>query len=454
MPPLPRPVLRCLLALPVLCVLALAWRQHRFVDLHAVNVFFWDQWDFYLPLFNNENAWAVFTRQHGPHRQGLGGLVTAQLAHLGGWNARWDAFAVSFTLFAATLLAIRLGVRCGWRAALVAIPAALLFLNLRQYEIFVGAANLSHGALPVLLLLGVCLAWFIPRPWPRALLLGSLVFLLVFTGFGLFAGLVVPALLALEAAQSLRSAERPRLYAALAGLALVALGWTLFAQNYVFAPAVDDFRFPHPRPWEYAGFSGLMLAFTTGIPGRGAPAIALGVLLLVVSLAVALWHGLRLLRDGVAPQPARAALFTLIAFGLLFAFNTAVGRISLGYAGATASRYVTLLIPLCFALLLSLRYLPRPAFAPAATLATLALAAGMLIPHRKDEDNIRWFHEGRSAWRDAYLETRDEPTANARADFKVYPAPGAIAERLAYLETRQLNLFLPETPPPTPPPAR
>lgn len=427
-----------------LLFLGLAWRQHHFVDAHAVNVLFWDQWDFYLPLFNDEGAWALFTRQHGPHRQGLGALITAQLARLGDWNTRWDAFAVSFTLIASALLAIRLGVQCGWRAGLVAIPAALLFLNLRQYEIFVGAANLSHGALPVLLLLGACLAWFIPHPWPRALLLGTLAFLLIFTGFGLFAGLVIPALLALEAEQSRRAADRTRLAAALAGLALIALGWTLFAQGYVFAPAIDDFRFPHPRPWEYASFSGLMLAYTVGIPGRGTPAIILGLVFLALALAVTAWHGLRLLRRGVAPQPAHAALFTLTAFGLLFALNTAVGRIGFGHAGALSSRYIPLLLPLWFALLLTLRWLPRPLLAPAATLATFALAAGMLIPHRADRQSIRWYHQGQAAWRAAYLETRDETAANERTGFKVYPAPDAIAERLAYLEARELNLFRPE----------
>jgi len=88
--------------------LALAWRQHRFVDRHAVNLMYWDQWDFYQPLFHHEGPLAVFTRQQGPHREGLGLLVTQVLAEASGWNSRWDAFGVSFCIMASAALALLL----------------------------------------------------------------------------------------------------------------------------------------------------------------------------------------------------------------------------------------------------------------------------------------------------------------------------------------------------------
>ncbi|MBC8010627.1 MAG: hypothetical protein H7067_11085, partial [Burkholderiales bacterium] len=120
----------------------LAWRQHVFVDRYSVNVMFWDQWDFYIPFFNDEGLWSIFTRQHGPHRQGAGFLVTRLLAESSGWDSRWDAFGVSFTLILGSLAGLVVALRCGCKAWLTLPVIGLLFFNLRQYEGFVGASNL------------------------------------------------------------------------------------------------------------------------------------------------------------------------------------------------------------------------------------------------------------------------------------------------------------------------
>src|SRR5271154_5332895 len=130
---------------------ALALRQLCLVDRYAVNVLFFDQWGFYYPLFHGQGWWATFDRRHGPHREGIGLVLTRILAGLSGWNSRVDAFAVSAVIIAAALLALILLGRCGSRAgsgAALAIP--ILFFNVHQFEAFVGASNLSHGAMPVL----------------------------------------------------------------------------------------------------------------------------------------------------------------------------------------------------------------------------------------------------------------------------------------------------------------
>src|SRR5687767_9566619 len=45
------------------------------VKENAVDLLFEDQWDLLTPLFEDSGAWAAFCLQHGPHRQGLGGLA-------------------------------------------------------------------------------------------------------------------------------------------------------------------------------------------------------------------------------------------------------------------------------------------------------------------------------------------------------------------------------------------
>src|SRR3972149_747925 len=68
--------------------LFLAFRLFRFIDHYAVDVLFWDQWAFWGGLFDGSDPWALWRWQHGPHRQGLGGLVVAATAWLTGWNVR------------------------------------------------------------------------------------------------------------------------------------------------------------------------------------------------------------------------------------------------------------------------------------------------------------------------------------------------------------------------------
>jgi hypothetical protein len=107
-----------------------------------------------------------------------------------------------------------------------------------------------------------------------------------------------------------------------------------------------------------------------------------------------------------------------------------------------APRYAALLIPGGLAIFLQLSALPARA-----GLGWMAFAyAALLIPgtavRREDEVyGARWYAEGRTAWKAAYLSTHDEAKADQRAHFSVYPWP--LGERLTFLESRQLNLFLP-----------
>lgn len=429
---------------PIAMFALLAWRQHRFVDHYAVNMMFWDQWDFYLPFFKDQDFWSIFTRQHGPHRQGAGFLITHILANLSNWNSRWDAFGTSFSLIAAAVAGFAITVKCGCRARFALPVVALVFFNLRQYEIFVGASNLSHGAIPVLLLMLYGLSWFVAAPVVRLALLSALTFLLIFTGFGIFAGLLTPLLVAIEAAHAFKDRQNLRASLALAALALTLVSWAIFVHGYKFAPAVDGFHFPHERPWEYFYFTGLMLGNFYGIPGYYFPSIVVGLLITAGLTALCAQHGWQILRHGIDGRRISVVIFSLSAFALLYCFNTAVGRVCLGIEAAPqASRYVTLMIPAGLAVYLGLtRALPRQAFAMGVFYVGL-LCAGTLVLRPSDWESIRWFHDGREAWKAAYLETHDELLANQRSKFQVYPIPGKITERLKYLEEHRLNLFTP-----------
>lgn len=74
-----------------LAFVVLAVRLGHFVDRFAVNLVFWDQWDFLQGLFDDASLWELFRRQHGPHRQGVANLLIAGEYALTGWNGRADA---------------------------------------------------------------------------------------------------------------------------------------------------------------------------------------------------------------------------------------------------------------------------------------------------------------------------------------------------------------------------
>jgi len=422
---------------------ALAWRQIGFVNRYAVNVLFFDQWGFYYPLFHGQGWWETFDRRHGPHREGVGLVLTRILADLSGWNSRWDAFAVSGVIISSALLALVLMRLCGSRAgSAAALAVPVLFFNVHQFEAFVGASNLSHGAMPVFLVLAFCVACFIRSAGARLTVQSLLAFLLIFTGFGLFAGLLAPLLFAVEGIQALRDgARRHALFAAVA-LGSVLASWALFARGYIFDPAVPDFHFPYERPLQYPVFVGRMIAnfFGWATPGAG-PAV-LGLALAGAMVALCVLHAKRCLRSGVMNEPRSAALFVLAGYEILYCASAAVGRVMLGESAPLASRYVTLLIPAGLVIVLELSALrpPKAAFW-ACLLFAAAIAPGSLMLRSSEMNTVNWYHDIRATWKAAYLETHDEKEADRRAGFAMYPRP--LTYELSYLEDHRLNLFEP-----------
>jgi hypothetical protein len=422
---------------------ALAWRQLQFVNSHAVNMMYGDQWDIYQPMFQGQGWWQTFDLQHGPHRQGVGLLITRGVAQVSGWDSRWDAFAASALMVGAAGLGILLARRFGIpRGSLLLAAVPLLFLNVHQYEILVGAVNLSYGSTPMLLFMAYCLSWFVGSHLWRLLAVAALTFLLIFTGFGLFVGVLTPPLVAIEAVQAWRARERSRAMTAIVSLAIVVAGWALFSWGYTFQPAVSGFRFPYEHPLQYAVFVGRMLGNFYGAPVLSASEVALGLAAVAALAAIGVWNGVQCVLKGVGANPRAVVLFCLSSFVLLFCANCAIGRVFTGPIAPLAPRYASLLIPGGLAILLQLFALPgRRKIAWLAIAYTVLLVPATAIPRADEVYGANWYSEGRASWRAAYLSSHDEAKADQVSHFSVYPFP--LGDRLTYLQERQLNLFLP-----------
>jgi len=140
------------------------------------------------------------------------------------------------------------------------------------------------------------------------------------------------------------------------------------------------------------------------------------------------------------------AIFLFSGFTLLFAVETAVGRICLGQGRALSSRYVPYAIPLWLAAYLALHWLvaqrPRLGWILVAFAVSVVAVQGVV---RDDRGLIRWYSEGKARWRACYLDTGDETGCNRSTNFRVYPVDDAaqVVEMRQFLRQNRLNLFKP-----------
>lgn len=446
-----RPVENCLNVAAIVVGMLLVWRLWRIIDRDAVDVVFLDQWDFYTGVFNGKaSLWDLFRWQHGPHRQGLGFLLIRLVDELTGWNQRAQAFTIGAVMVAAAAAALWLKRRLFGRLAWYDLVIPLVILSGLQYELYSNTPNVSHGALPLLLLLCICLAWTIRRPAIRYPLVGLLTFLATHTGFGVFSGLVVPAALVLEAATLLAAkpmdlpAQRERrVQLAWLGVGLALCGVTVYSffHGYAFIPAAPNFVFPYPNLTAYPQFMSLEFAYLLGAEscGRG-ETIYGGVVVLAVGIA-SLYGAWRIVRRGGRDVRLSLAIFLLSAFALAFSANSAVGRVSLGWDAARTSRYLPLLMPGVIAFYLFV--LAQPAGRMQRALLAVLLVLAAVASCRKEVARERFLVDIKKAWVANYLQTHSISQASAAAGGSIHPDARRthLEAKLAYLEARKLSLF-------------
>jgi len=440
--------------LPVIVVgavaLVLAERLFLLVSRYAVNIFFSDQWEFSsATVFEQHSLWQIFTWQHGPHRQGLGGVLVKWIEPHFQFDSRIESFLVAGILVLAMLLAVWLKYRIFHRIDYYDAAIPSLLLTATQCEVIFGATNLAHGSLPLLLIILYGLCWTIGSPIPRFAAVLVVNFLLIFTGFGLLMGVVSPVAILLSL--WLSSASRREIEVHLAALALAVLSLAAFFLHYAWNPAVDCFDSALvSRSWlDYPHFAALMCANYAGFDGLtsrhpwlwGATLLALlalSLLAVVVRIARA---------RSVAKEAATALVvsFALLSFSLVFCAAVAHGRLCLGLAAAQESRYMPYLTPGFLGAYFCLyRSKARPWIRHAALAGFLAASAYAGWPvHLGDQLEISGFHSTKLNWKNCYLSTKNIAFCNRQVGRRISnPAEAAnLQQKLDYLEREHLNLF-------------
>ncbi len=425
-----------------LTVIALGARWFLVIKKYSVNIFFMDQWDYLTLFFNQQTSIRhLFFWEHGPHREGVGLLPDKFLYPLTHWNARIDSFLIGAAILGAMLLALRLKCRLYGPLAYSDVAIPLIFLTMAQHETLLSVPNPAHSGFPLLMAMLYCLSLLARNQNLRFALILFLNFLLINTGFGIFMAGVTIGIFALECYWSSRHLSSVPIYSALAGLVLAVASLASFFFHYIFQSASPCFELPHNHWVRYPQFMGAMVAaFTIPRPfGVSNLLIFLGTLILMLMIAILIWHVLHLLKSPL-PQTHLVGA-TLLGFSLLFAANTAVGRECMGVEQAIISRYGTLLIPAFLAVyfyLLSGNWYGWRNIVLA--LGVLALLPGSLVTPRSD---IRWYSNGKRHWAECYIRTGDIRYCDQSTNFVLFPEPEKthLQEKLDYLKENRLNLF-------------
>jgi len=422
----------------VLC----AARLIHLVELYSVNIFFGDQWQFdEATIFQPHSLIEIFRWQHGPHRQGVGGVLSKLLEPLFHWNSRYEALGIVGIICLAAVLALWLKVRLFGGIGYFDVVIPLLFLTPIQYQVFLEIPNPSHGPLPLLLVICYCLCWTIETfRWKLAGML-LINFLLIYTGFGLIMGFITPFLIAVECLWS----ETERGWY-LAAIAIATISMASFFVGYRYWPAVACFSPSLRNPLYYLLFVAFMLSTFVGVFVREqlVPAILAGSLVLLVfatSLPVLLTRFYRQRRTNFKRD---IVIVVLLMYSGLFAFATAYGRLCIGMSQAQETRYSTYMILAFFGLYLGAVStkvrIERAVFV--SVVFVIALMSSLRVTNSQ-RAAMDWLHSHKLAWKNCYLATHNISKCDLQSGFSIYysPEPPDLQSKLDLLERNHWNLY-------------
>jgi hypothetical protein len=425
-----------------------------FVDTYGVDLLYGDQWDYLRPVFEGASLWELFRFQHGPHRMGVGLILDSWILQSTSWSARAEGFFAVGLMFLSSLLALGLKVRVCRSISVFDVAIALIFLYLAQYELLVLVPNLSHGPLPVLLVLSVAHVALSQNTGLRLFAYCVLDFVLVYTGFGIFAGLLIPLLILIEMYQAWRYQSDDgqkcwKLVPYLAALVCTSLSLLSFFYEFDIDPSNNCPATSAPLV-DYARF--VIMIFNKFI-GVFQPdgTFFLGGLFILVMVGAGSAYGIFLLQrdsDSTSRAVARSLSF-LIGFSVLFAVGTAYGRVcATTLAFAHSSRYTPYVMPATLAVYILFQMALRKG---TRILGSICIIAALLVGHfhnfKIDKKTFIPSHEFQVKWTECYREKKSVGICSEQLGAQLHPCPSctAMESMLSDFELNGLNLFSEES---------
>jgi len=425
-------------AIVIIAYLVLSIRLLTFVISNSPNILFWDQWDFYDPIFKHQGFMATFNYVHGPmYKMGIGLVLTDWLNQVTHWSTTGLYVAVALCFITSSILAIIFKVRVTGVLGALDWMIPLLFLNLFQYETYVISSDISSTTLPLLFLMIIALLMTYnekPKAAVNLSILG-ISLLSMFTGYGYVVTLTVVVYYFVRIVLGPARIWQGLCFAA----SLATVG------SYFIGYRPDEMGHAHASLSVYAKYAVLLIDNFFGHTAHSAGLLVMPVLLLFGFI----W--LFVTAMGQKRFNAELPLLALYAFALIYVLGNTYGRASLGLSNAQSSRYVTLLIPAYFALYVQLFRLAitETGKVRVAMPVLLALSLGYVA--------VSWVHDPHSIsdaqawtvrrenWKDCYLKLGDIDRCDTQTGFNIYPKSGEAATglkaKLDFLKANHLSLF-------------
>ena len=409
-------------------------RWYFLIENYTVNVLYWDQWGFYSVFFNNESLWDTFTYQHGPHRQGIGFLLTRLVAYLSNWDTKFEAHVIGTLILLGGILALWLKKRLFGSIKILDVGLFTIILTPVQYGLFVATPNISHGSMPFLLIILYVYSWTLKSNW-KFIWICIINFLMIYTGFGFFIGPISIFLLIVDLLRS----KTQKLWIGLS-LLIVSLSLISFFIDY-------DFRHPDELSKEitnvplinYSAFIFISLSNYWSLTINSMSDVLFGAfnfILIAILLLRSLWTLIK------SPENiTNRVIFILLGFSLLFLINLSLGRTPLGIGGAKASRYAIYITPAFIGLYFYMCKLEFGSY-----FWRLIFFVACLYPTFNMSENLRKMEvikTSKMRWVKAYKQTENIKEANKISKFMIHPKPRKVAlkKRLEYLKEHRLNLY-------------
>ena len=372
---------------------------------------------------------------------GLGALLAYLVEPHFAWNSRADSFLAGILIITAAACALELKRRLFGPLTIFDVCIPLIFLTPLQFEAVFVMANLAQGPIPLLLVLGYCLAWTLAPLALRYSLIVFVNFVTIHTGYGFFLGLITPAALAADYWLN-RKAKPSRLIPFLLALLLSLASLAIFFYHYRYTTAVDCVPNLLSDPLSNVKFLLLLFANLFGAKGTGFFPILVGALTFAAMLTGLIVSAMDFAsREGVQRQRNWTAAI-LLSFGLLFSVNAAYARSCLGPQLAQVSRYVIWMDLSLFGLYLFLLTVPKSGIRTG-ILAVLMAALLGTIPIRKEDYSVMQFvSAAKRNWKSCYLQIEDIRRCNHAVGYGVNPTvTPEFKSKLDFLKQTKQNLY-------------
>ena len=446
------------------------------VARYAVDVPYWDQWEF-VPLleksYHGQLTFHDLWAQHNEHRILFPKIIMLALARLTGWNIRCELavnLILALGIFAVFIHQVKItGRKLGIAGLHWAIPAiSLIVFSISQYQNWLWGwqlqmlLNLLAVVGGIVLLANDAFSW---RRFAAAALLG-MVATYSFANGAVFwpIGLVI-----LPVVTAGKREKQPAMIAWLSVSVLTLWSYLYHYQKPEEHPALNLI---FKMPVEYGSF---VLKYVGGICAQyaGGSTPTDGDFALVFGLAATLalgWAGWMLVRKKIADFKTLLPYFGMSLYSIGSALMTGVGRVGFGSNQAIYSRYCTMVVPLWVSLVVFLVLLRtggdrntnagpaqkkrygRPAplgcrqiagWLLLAAITVLVLGSACATDGAKDLSGIQTFG------RKSLLNLAANPASET--DYQglcaIYPRPEVVVERYPILVKHRLSVFKDWKPP-------